>query len=223
LQKVYLGEQNGDLPRTIGKDRVGVIGEFRSLVSRTIRQKSDKTRAFYASCLQPDAFNLLLPTLQRSELISRHITNRTHVEDILMKRNFNSVRNRARSGFVVALLFAHLSGPAFAHHGYSAYDMTQVHSAKATITSFEMANPHSSITCDVKNPQGEVEHWVIETGAPMRGMRAGGFTPDTLKPGDAVTIYYYAAKNGSHVGAFVKVELPDGRVLPQKNPGSDAP
>jgi hypothetical protein len=110
--------------------------------------------------------------------------------------------------------------PANAHHGYSAYDMTSIKSAKATITSFEMANPHSSITCDIQGENGEIEHWVIETGAPMRGMRAGGFTPDTLKPGDVVTIYYYAAKNGSHVGAFNKVELPDGRVLP-KRPESD--
>lgn len=128
----------------------------------------------------------------------------------------------ARAGwvaFVLGLLI--ISAPAKAHHGYSAYDMTSVKSAKATITSFEMANPHSSITFDAKGENGEIEHWVIETGAPMRGMKAGGFTPDTLKPGDVVTMYYYVAKNGSHVGAFVKVELPDGRVLPQ-HPDADA-
>lgn len=118
---------------------------------------------------------------------------------------------------VACLLFLSLSASALAHHGYSAYDMTVVKSAKATITSFEMANPHSSITCDITSESGEVEHWVIETGAPMRGMRAGGFTPDTLKPGDVVTIYFYAAKNGSRVGAFSKVVLADGRVLPVRN------
>src|SRR5690348_13374031 len=118
---------------------------------------------------------------------------------------------------MVCLFSLSFSAAALAHHGYSAYDMTVVKSAKATITSFEMANPHSSITCDIANESGEVEHWVIETGAPMRGMRAGGFTTDTLKPGDVVTISFYAAKNGSRVGAFSKVVLADGRVLPVRN------
>jgi hypothetical protein len=124
---------------------------------------------------------------------------------------------RLRSALAPCLLILaaiSLSAPAFAHHGYSAYDMTKVHSAKATITSFELANPHSSITCDIVGDDGKVQHWSIETGAPMRGMRAAGFTQDTLKPGDVVTIFYYAAKNGSPVGAFSKVILPDGKVMP---------
>jgi hypothetical protein len=124
--------------------------------------------------------------------------------------------NAGLARLVCFLALAALSVPAsaFAHHGYSAYDMTKIRSAKATITSFELANPHSSITCDITNADGKVEHWSIETGAPMRGMRAAGFTQDTLKPGDVVTIYFYGAKNGAPVGAFSKVVLSDGRVLP---------
>jgi hypothetical protein len=45
-------------------------------------------------------------------------------------------------------------------------------------------------------------------------MRAAGFTQDTLKPGDVVTIYFYPAKNGADVGAFSKVVFSDGRVMP---------
>ena len=120
----------------------------------------------------------------------------------------------ARLVCFLALAVLSVPAPAFAHHGYSAYDMTKIRSAKATITSFELANPHSSITCDITNADGKVEHWSIETGAPMRGMRAAGFTQDTLKPGDVVTIYFYGAKNGAPVGAFSKVVLSDGRVLP---------
>ncbi len=140
----------------------------------------------------------------------------------------NSQRGQ-RVAFGVCLLtlaWLSLGAAAFAHHGYSAYDMTKLRSAKATITSFELANPHSSITCDITNDDGKVEHWSIETGAPMRGMRAAGFTPDTLKPGDVVTIYFYAAKNGSPVGAFSKVVFSDGRVMPPPNnplPGQPNP
>jgi hypothetical protein len=115
---------------------------------------------------------------------------------------------------LIAVAIVSVSASAFAHHGYSAYDMTKIRSAKATITSFELANPHSSITCDITDADGNVEHWSIETGAPMRGMRAAGFTQETLKPGDVVTIYFYGAKNGAPVGAFSKVVFPDGRVMP---------
>src|ERR1700690_4089838 len=134
-----------------------------------------------------------------------------------MRIGFGSLENSARrinygsgrpSAFCASLLaLVVLSAPAFRHHGYSAYDMTKIRSAKATITSFELANPHSSITCDITDADGKVEHWSIETGAPMRGMKVAGFTQDTLKPGDVVTIYFYPAKNGAPVGAFSKVAL----------------
>ncbi len=106
--------------------------------------------------------------------------------------------------------------PAVAHHGYAAYDMTVTESLTGTITTFEMANPHSFIEFDVKDKDGNVQHWWVETGATVRGMKASGFTFDTLKPGDKVTIYFSPAKNGKHVGAFKKVILPDGHVLPTK-------
>jgi uncharacterized protein DUF6152 len=142
-----------------------------------------------------------------------------------MKNAANALKDAGRSNYwsatrlaflacLVALTIASVSSPAFAHHGYSAYDMTKVRSAKATITSFELANPHSSITCDITGEDGKVEHWAIETGAPMRGMRTMGFTQDTLKPGDVVTIYFYPAKNGSTLGAFSKVVFSDGHVMP---------
>lgn len=116
------------------------------------------------------------------------------------------------------LLLAGLGGlwlaatPVLAHHGYSAYDMTKVVSLKGTITSYRMVNPHSQIAFDVKGTS-EVEHWVVETGPPLRGMKAAGFTRDTFKPGDLVTIYFNPSINGSHIGVLNKVEYPDGRVF----------
>jgi hypothetical protein len=126
-------------------------------------------------------------------------------------------------------LFAVLSGlllssiPAMAHHGYAAYDMTTSLSLKATITNFTMANPHSQISFDVKGANGTIEHWVVETGAPLRGMKAGGFDFDSLKPGDVVTINLHPGKNAAHVGAMISVEFPDGRVLPRKQTPGETP
>jgi hypothetical protein len=64
---------------------------------------------------------------------------------------------------------------------------------------------------------------VVETGAPLRGMKAGGFDFDSLKPGDVVTINLHPGKNAAHVGAMISVEFPDGRVLPRKQTPGETP
>jgi len=126
-------------------------------------------------------------------------------------------RNGLLAGFIGLVL---VSTPALAHHGYAAYDMTTTSSVKATIVSLLMENPHSSIAFDVKDANGNVEHWFSESGNP-RNMRADGFTPDSVKAGDQVTIYYHPSKNGAHVVVLTRVEFPDGRVLPQHDRGQN--
>ena len=127
--------------------------------------------------------------------------------------------NGLLAGFIGLVM---VSTPALAHHGYAAYDMTTTLSVKATIVSLLMENPHSSIAFDVKDANGNVEHWFSESGNP-RNMRADGFTPDSVKPGDQVTIYYHPSKNGAHVVVLTRVEFPDGRVLPQHDRGQNNP
>jgi hypothetical protein len=112
-----------------------------------------------------------------------------------------------------------VSASMFAHHGYAAYDMTTSMTMKGTVTSYELANPHSSIAFDVKDASGNVVHWIVETGLPVRGMRASGFASDTLKPGDEITITFNPGKEADkHIGVFKVVTLSDGRVFPV--PGS---
>jgi uncharacterized protein DUF6152 len=114
-----------------------------------------------------------------------------------------------------------LATPSFAHHGYAAYDMLTTKVVTGTITTFIMANPHSQINMDVKDPvTGAVDHWVVEDAATVRGMRAGGFTEDTLKAGDEVTVDYHPAKGSVHAGLLIHIKLPDGRVLPRSQPGA---
>jgi hypothetical protein len=123
-----------------------------------------------------------------------------------MKITRNSV-----SGVLVAMLIAAM--PVLAHHGYSAYDMTRTESRKGTVTVFRLVNPHSQLMFDVKDAAGNIEHWVVETGAPVRGMRAAGATPDTFKPGEVVTVHFNPSLNGAHIGVLAKVEFADGRVF----------
>ena len=105
----------------------------------------------------------------------------------------------------------------FAHHGYAAYDNSKTVTLIGTVTDFEMANPHSSLLFDVKNEKGEIEHWAVEFGY-VRALKEQGWSPDTLKPGDQVSVTLHVAKNGSHVGSGGKITYADGRPLPLNPP-----
>jgi len=103
--------------------------------------------------------------------------------------------------------------PAFAHHGFAAYDETKTVSLKGTVTDYELASPHSMLAFDVKDASGKVENWVAECPH-ARQMRDQGWMADTLKAGDIVTVYFHPAKNGSHADVdLIKVEFHDGHVL----------
>ena len=102
--------------------------------------------------------------------------------------------------------------PALAHHGYAAYDETKTLSLVGTVTDYELENPHSTMSFDVKDEHGKAESWVAEAGH-VRLMQDLGWTSKTLKPGDVVTFYFHPAKNGSHAVDLVQVKLPDGRTL----------
>lgn len=99
-----------------------------------------------------------------------------------------------------------------AHHGYAAYELNKMGSLKGVVTVFSMANPHSTLSFDVKNEKGKVERWTVETGH-VRMLIENGWSPDTLKPIDTVIFYFHPAKNGSHVVDLVRIEFPDGRVF----------
>ena len=121
----------------------------------------------------------------------------------------------------LAAAFLSVTVPALAHHGYAAYDETQTLSLKGKVTDFELENPHSTMSFDVKGTDGKVESWVAEAGH-VRLMKALGWSPDTLKNGDMVTFYFHPAKNGSHAVDLIKVALPDGKTLMAHSSGEGA-
>jgi hypothetical protein len=84
---------------------------------------------------------------------------------------------------------------------------------KGTITSFTLTNPHARLTFDSKSSSGVIEHWSLETGQSLRGLKSVGWAFNSLKPGNELTISFHPAKNGSLVGVLVKVVFPDGHSL----------
>jgi Family of unknown function (DUF6152) len=120
------------------------------------------------------------------------------------------VRMAAVASLAVAILM--ICAPMFAHHGNAAYEMSKTISFKATVTRYDFTNPHTTIYFDVTDDKGNVEHWVAETTNPAMLNRVG-WSRDTLKAGDQVTLVANPNKVGAKVVFLQKVVFSDGKEL----------
>lgn len=119
---------------------------------------------------------------------------------------------RTRLSIVFAMGLFMFCIPVGAHHGNAEFAMTQSVSLQATVTDFMWTNPHIVIYFDAKNENGQVQHWSCEASAPPH-LHRSGWTRESLKPGDHVTVVAHPAKNGQPVGILMKVVLADGQEL----------
>jgi hypothetical protein len=102
--------------------------------------------------------------------------------------------------------------PLFAHHGDAAYDMGKSMTLKGTVTQYVWANPHCILLFDVTDDRGQVLQWSAETENPS-SMVHYGWTKESIKPGDQVTVTVVPAKNGKPIGRIIEVLLPNGQKL----------
>ena len=121
--------------------------------------------------------------------------------------------SRLATVLVVAFGFLLVSTPLDAHHGGSMFDMKNSITMKGTVTRFEWANPHVMIFADVKDNRGNVQKWAVETRGGPNVLTKAGWTKDTLKPGDQVTLIGHQAKNGTSTMRLAKVVLANGQEL----------
>lgn len=116
----------------------------------------------------------------------------------------------ALGAIAIAVLLA--ATPAWAHHSFTMFDSTKMVTLTGTIKEFQWTNPHTFTWIDVPNASGVVETWALEGMSPnYLGRR--GWTKNTLKPGDKVTIVINPLKDGSKGGTFLKCTLADGTVM----------
>jgi hypothetical protein len=127
------------------------------------------------------------------------------------------VKARIVSPLAVLAASLMICGTAFAHHSMSMYDRGHDTTFKATIVQFDWVNPHSTITFTVTDDHGNVEKWWAEGPGPNR-LANHGWTKDTLKPGDQVTIIGNRNKDGSATMSFEKVILANGQELVGRPP-----
>jgi hypothetical protein len=101
--------------------------------------------------------------------------------------------------------------PVSAHHSFSAeFDSNKTVTLTGSVTKLEWMNPHIWVYLDVKDASGSLEHWQCEGGAPNTLTRSG-WSRESLKFGDQITIDGFLAKNGSKTCNMRVVKLSDGR------------
>jgi hypothetical protein len=102
--------------------------------------------------------------------------------------------------------------PLFAHHGNAAYDTGKKVTVKGTVTDWLWSNPHCVLRLDVTDDNGQIEHWVVETENPSSMVNVG-WTKQSIKPGDQISVTALPVKNGRSVGRIIEVVLPNGQKL----------
>ena len=113
---------------------------------------------------------------------------------------------------LAAIGTAVLAAPAFAHHSFAMFDATKTVTLKGTVKEFEWTNPHSWLRVMVTDDAGTPRQWALEMGSPGQQSRVG-WKPDSVKPGDQVTVQMHPLKDGSRGGQFLSVELANGEHL----------
>lgn len=89
--------------------------------------------------------------------------------------------------------------PVLAHHSFAAeYDAKKPVTLKGTVTKVDWRNPHVYFFIDVEDEAGKPTNWALEMGPPA-GLQRAGWTKNTMKVGDEVTVEATRAKDGSNL------------------------
>lgn len=85
---------------------------------------------------------------------------------------------------------------ALAHHSFSAeYDSNKQVTVKGVVQKVSWVNPHAYVFIDVKDETGKVTTWAFESLSP-NALARQGWTRNSLKVGETVTVEAYMAKDG---------------------------
>lgn len=119
---------------------------------------------------------------------------------------------------VAALLVLGATASAVAHHSFAVHFVAdKIVTVKGTVEEFSFRNPHGLLMLTAKDAGGVEQHWRIETNSPNI-LRRRGWSEDSIKPGDQVTVEGYPARDGSPSMRVYRVTFPDGRELVGQRP-----
>ena len=113
--------------------------------------------------------------------------------------------------YLIAALLLGAGVPAVAHHSFAAFDQSREVTVKGRVVEFQWTNPHAWLVVKGKTANGqEDEEWSFEMISPSV-LRRNGWTKNSLKSGDEVTVTANPAKNGTRFGLMLAVLDAEGR------------
>lgn len=121
-----------------------------------------------------------------------------------------SVKNSLRSFLLLGVLAAPLCS---AHHSFAVHFVAEgLAEVTGIVDAFRFSNPHGILTFKVTDENGQTMQWKAETNSP-NVLRRRGWSKDSLKPGEEITVVGFPARDGSSYMRISKVTFADGREL----------
>src|SRR5215475_978871 len=124
----------------------------------------------------------------------------------------NKLTRAAIHGMMTAGLIAGGAGMALAHHSAAIFDASTTKVLTGTVKKFDYSNPHTWVWIEVPNDQGGMDLWGVEGMSPNY-LNRRGWSRNTLKPGDKLTVTVRPMKNGEKAGMWLRATRPDGEIL----------
>jgi len=125
-----------------------------------------------------------------------------------------------KSGALIGALVLGAVVTAAAHHGQAGlFDDTRIVELKGTVKQWSFINPHPILVLDAADEKGVRKEWDVYFGpAAVPSLRRQGFSGDTFKVGETVTVKGHPATTGSPgvdvLGKGTGVTRADGRAVP---------
>ena len=120
---------------------------------------------------------------------------------------------RTLVGSATAVVLALSSASLVAHHSFTAeFDQNKTITLRGTLTKVEFTNPHGWLYLNVKDADGKIQNWAIETGTPMQLIRQGG-DRKTLAVGTEIVVDGWLARDGSRTVNGRAIKFGDGREI----------
>ena len=105
-----------------------------------------------------------------------------------------------------------LVSSAWAHHSQSEFDLRAKVEVEGTVTKVDWRSPHAWVYVDVTDARGQKVNWSFELPSPTTLMRRG-WSRDSLKPGDRVTVGGAPARNHPAIAIATSIKDSTGKPL----------